>query len=134
VANAVEARHYPDLAAARGLAPAAAAKTALGFLAVVVVANMVLLVFLVVPPVFPFVFYIVNGYLVSREYFELVALRRLTPEAARALRKAHRGRLLGAGVVMTVLLTVPVVNLVAPVISTAAMVHLFEGWRRETRG
>jgi uncharacterized protein involved in cysteine biosynthesis len=34
-----------------------------------------------------------------------------------------------AGLVTAFLLTVPFVNLVAPIIGTAAMVHLFEAWR-----
>ena len=76
-----------------------------------------------------------NGYLLSREYFELVALRRIGPVEARALRKAHRGRLFVAGVIITLLLTVPGVNLLAPVVATAAMVHLFEDCRqRDARG
>ena len=92
--------------------------------------NIVLLPFLLIPPVFPFVFYGVNGYLLGREYFELVALRRLGAREARALRLARRGPLILAGALVAVLLTIPVVNLVAPVVATAAMVHLFEAWRR----
>jgi len=130
IAATVEARHYPALPPADGLAATAAAATALGYLGVMVALNVAALLFLLVPPVFPFVFYAVNGYLLSREYFELVALRRVGPDRVRALRRAHRGELFAAGVVMTVLLTVPVVNLLVPVVATAAMVHLFEDWRR----
>ena len=46
------------------------------------------------------------------------------------MRKAHRGRLFLAGIVIAFLFTVPGLNLVAPVIATAAMVHLFENFRR----
>ncbi|HIC29274.1 MAG TPA: hypothetical protein EYO85_07535 [Rhodospirillales bacterium] len=101
----------------------------LGYLGVLIVLNLFLLVFLLIPPLFPFVFYTVNGYLLGREYFELVALRRIGPEEARRLRKAHRGKLFLTGVIMALLLTLPVVNLLAPVVITAAMVHLFEDWR-----
>jgi len=130
IAGIVEARHYPALPPAEGLSTAAAAVTALGYLGVLVALNVGALLFLLLPPVFPFVFYAVNGYLLSREYFELVALRRIGPDQARSLRRAHRGELFAVGVIMTVLLTVPVVNLLAPVVATAAMVHLFEDWRR----
>ena len=81
------------------------------------------------PIFFPFVFLGVNGYLISREYFELVALRRVGREDAKRIRLAHRNRLFLAGVGIAVLLAIPVVNLLAPVIATAVMVHLFEGWR-----
>jgi CysZ protein len=56
-------------------------------------------------------------------------VRRLDPDAARRLRLAHRGELFLAGVVMAFLLTLPLVNLLAPVVITAAMVHLINGWR-----
>lgn len=129
VADAVERRHYPHLPPARSPPVAEVVLTALRFLAVMVVLNLFVLLFLLFPPVFPFVFYAVNGYLLSREYFELVAARRIAPAEARALRRSRRGRLFVAGVIIALMLTVPVVNLIAPIIGTAAMVHLFESWR-----
>lgn len=130
IAAAVEARHYPALPKAPGLGVAATVAATARFLVVTVVLNLVMLIFLLFPPVFPFVFYGVNGYLLSREYFELVALRRVEIAEARALRRANGGRLFAAGVVIAFLLTVPLVNLLAPIVATAAMVHLFESWRR----
>ncbi len=130
IAAAVEARHYPALPPATGLPIAKAVMTAALYLVVLVALNLVLLVFLLLPPLFPFVFYGVNGYLLGREFFELVALRRTSPEEARRLRKAHRGTVFLTGVVTALLLTIPVVNLLAPVVVTATMVHLFENWRK----
>lgn len=130
IAAAVEARHYPDLPEAQGLPAMKAALVCVRYLGAVIVLNVLALFFLIFPPVFPFVFYGVNGYLLSREYFELVALRRMGPVEARALRKANGGRLFVAGVIITLLLTVPVINLLAPVVATAAMVHLFEDCRK----
>ncbi|NQU60119.1 MAG: EI24 domain-containing protein [Rhodospirillales bacterium] len=132
IAYGVEERHYPGLAPAIELPVSLVVKTGLRYLAAVIVLNIGLLAFLLIPPLFPFVFYAVNGYLLSREYFELVALRRLSPDEMRAMRQAHRGELLGTGVIIMVLLTIPVINLLAPVVATAAMVHLFEGWRKNT--
>ncbi len=131
IAEAVEARHYPALPPAAGLPVAKAVMTVAAYLGVMIALNMVLLIFLLLPPLFPFVFYAVNGYLLGREYFELVALRRTGLEEARRLRKAHRGKLFIAGVATALLLTIPVVNLLAPVVVTAAMVHLFENWRKD---
>ncbi len=129
IAKAVEARHYPHLPPAQGAPLAQTVVDAAKFLFVAVLLNLVLLVFLFVPPLFPFVFYGMNGYLLSREYFEMVALRRVPSIEARTLRKAHRGRLFLSGVAIAFLLTVPVVNLLAPIVATAAMVHMFESWR-----
>jgi len=129
VADAVEEKHYPHLPDVRETPMGEIISTTLRFLALMVGLNLVILVFLLFPPVFPFVFYGVNGYLLGREYFELVALRRLEPVEAKALRKRHQGTLFAAGVLTAFVLTVPIVNLLAPIIATAAMVHLFEGWR-----
>ena len=134
VAHAVERRHYPGLPAARTQSPGEMALAAARFLALVVLVNLALVPFLLVPPVFPFVFYPANGYLLGREYFELVAARRAIPEIARALRRKNRWALWSAGTLGAMLLTVPILNWVAPVIATAAMVHLFHSWNRATAG
>lgn len=132
VAAAVEARHYPGLPPAPGQGMGRALVLAARFLGLLLACNLLILPLLLIPPlwpVFPFVFYAVNGYLLGREYFELVAFRRLAEEPAARLRRAHRGAILLFGVATAFLLTVPVANLVAPVVATAAMVHLLEGWR-----
>ena len=129
-AAAVEARHYPDLPAAPEQPVWQGIVTGLRFLGVTVAANVLLLPFLLLGPVFPFVFYLVNGYLLSREYYELVAFRRLDDSTARHLRRAHQGSLLISGVVIVFLLTVPVINLIIPLVATAFMVHRFERLRR----
>lgn len=85
---------------------------------------------LFVPPLAPVAFFSVNGYLLGREYFDLVALRHLDPRALAALRKQHGGRLFLAGVILALLFAVPVVNLFAPVLGAAAMVHVFHGLKR----
>ena len=131
VADAVEARHYPGLPPVKGASFSEALLSAAKFLVIMIFLNIFLLAFLIIPPLFPFVFYGVNGYLLCREYFTMVALRRVGAAEAEALRKAHRGRLFFAGVLIALMLTIPVVNLLAPIVATAAMIHLFEEWRSQ---
>lgn len=130
VAEAVERRHYPGLPPARHQPLGELALSTARFFGLLVLLNLLMLPALLVPPVFPFVFYGVNGYLLGREYFELVAARRLPPAEMRRMRRQHGARLFLAGIVTALLLTVPVVNLLAPLVATAAMVHLFEAMRR----
>ncbi len=134
VADAVERKHYPTLPPIRHVPVRETILITAQFLAVMIACNLVILVFLPFPAFFPFVFYAVNGYLLGREYFELVALRRADIAEVRALRDVYRGRLFIAGVIVAVLLTVPVVNLLAPIVGTAAMVHLFQAWRQRHVG
>jgi len=129
IADAVEARHYPDLPKAKGQPLADSIIGALKFLAILVGLNILTLPFLLIPPLFPFIFYGVNGYLLGREFFELASLRRMNRKEAEVLRKARRNSVTVAGLLTAFLLTIPVVNLIAPVVATAAMVHLFHSWR-----
>ncbi|MBK8174503.1 MAG: EI24 domain-containing protein [Rhodospirillales bacterium] len=134
VADAVERRHYPGLPAARSQPLQEMLASTLSLFVALLVLNLLLLVLLLVPPVFPFVFYGANGYLLGREYFETVAARRLGPTEVRALRRQHRGSLFVAGVLIALMLTIPVVNLLVPLVATAAMVHVFETLRhRDSR-
>lgn len=126
-ADAVEKRHFPDLPLPRRQPIQEIILSSLRFLSVTAALNVVALLFLLLPAVFPFVFYGINGYLLGREYFEVVALRRLDPTAAARFRRSHRLQVFLAGLVIAFLLTLPFVNLLAPVIGTAAMVHIFHG-------
>jgi uncharacterized protein involved in cysteine biosynthesis len=134
VGEAVETRHYPGLPPARAQSVQEAILSGLRFALVAILLNLAALpVYLVVfflPPLNFFVFYALNGYLLGREYYETVALRRLDAKQARVLRRRNRGRVFLAGVAITLLLTVPVLNLIAPVVATAFMVHIFESIRR----
>jgi uncharacterized protein involved in cysteine biosynthesis len=136
ICEAVEARYYPDLPPARGQPMAEMLGDAARLLLVTVGVNILLLplylLFLFLPPFNLFLFYGVNGYLLGREYFEVAAVRRLESKQARALRQSNRWRVFGAGVIVAILLTIPLVNLVMPVVATALMVHVFEGLRRKS--
>jgi CysZ protein len=129
IANAVERRHYPDLAPAFTATTGVTMLTTIRFLAIMLSLNILMLPFLLTGPFFPFVFYSVNGYLLSREYFELVAWRHLGPAEAKALRKKNAFQLFFSGVIVAFMLTVPIVNLLAPIIATGMMVHLFVDFR-----
>lgn len=129
VAEEVERKHYPHLPAVRHQGMGEVIAITLKFLTIIVVLNILMLVFLLFPPVFPFVFYGINGYLLGREYFELVGMRRLEPGSVTNMRRQHRLTVFVTGLVIAFLLTVPFVNLLAPIVGTAAMVHVFERLR-----
>jgi CysZ protein len=130
VAGVVESLHYPGVGPPRRLSLAETIMTTLRLTGIAIILNILALpVYLLAPGVNFFVFIGLNGYLFGREYFEVVALRRLDPTTARALRVRSAGRVFLGGVVITGMFAVPIVNLVAPVIATAFMVHLFEGVR-----
>ena len=127
VAAAVERRHYPSLPPARPIGVVEALLSGLRFFGVWIVVNgLALTLTLVLPGINVIVFYVINGYLLGREYYEIVAFRRLPPREARALRRRHRLPVFTAGVAIAVLMTIPVVNLLAPVVATAFVVHVYQ--------
>ena len=129
IVAAVEERHYPDDLPARSVPISTAIVVSLRFAGVTLALNLLALPLYLItfwfPPLALAIFYCLNGYLLSREYYELVSLRRLDAGAAEMLRKANRQRLFLSGVVITFLFTIPIVNLFAPVIGVAAMAHIF---------
>ena len=126
IADAVERRHYPArLGTAKG-GLVSDLLDALRFMGVVIGVNVVaLIVYIFSGPLAPIVFYAVNGYLLGREYFELVAVRHMPSAEARALRKRHWVRIWLAGVLMAIPLTIPVMNLIVPVLGVAVITHQF---------
>jgi CysZ protein len=126
----IEERRYPALGPPRPQSIAAGLRSGLRLLLLAIAINIIALPFYLVPAINLLVYYGANGYLVGREYFELVALRRLDEVAARAMWRRYRGRLVLAGVIITFLLSVPLINLVAPVTAAAFMLHLLQGLRQ----
>jgi CysZ protein len=126
VADAVEDRHYPGLPRARRIGLIEALGDGARFFGLVVVVNLLALVgYVMLAPIAPILFWGVNGYLLGREYGQMVALRRSDTAGARAFRRAHAGRLFLAGAVMAVPLSIPVVNLLVPVLGAASFTHLY---------
>ena len=133
VAAAVEARHYPALPPVARLGLGEQVIDSLRFFGLVVAVNLAaLVVYLLVPPFAPFAFWAVNGFLLGREYFQLVAMRRLGPAGARALARRHFGRIWLAGTAMAIPLSVPVLNLVVPILGVAVFTHQFHRLAPET--
>ena len=131
IAGAVESLDYPGRGPARRAPIGETIIAGARLMGLTILVNLLALpVYLLAPGINFFVFLGLNGYLLGREYFEVVALRRLDPAATRAARQHFAWRVFAGGVVIAGLFAVPLVNLIAPVIATAFMLHLFEGLRR----
>jgi CysZ protein len=135
VSRAVEARHYPDLPKARDQPISEILIYTLKFTGIVLLVNIVVLPLYLLLPGLNFVLsWAINGYLLGREYFEMVAMRRMLLPEVKVLRRQHGGRVFAGGVVIAIMMTVPILNLIAPVVATAFMTHVFEGVRRAPAG
>jgi len=126
VAEAVENRHYPHLTPVDPVPWSQALLDTLSFLGLLVVANLLALVlYILVPPTAPLIFWGLNGFLLGREYFQLVAIRRMPRDAAKAMRREHSAQIWLAGALMAVPLSIPLINLLVPILGAATFTHLF---------
>ena len=119
----VEANDYPADTPGRPLPVVQSVVLSLRFFLVVVAANLFALMLLLVPGVNLAIFFVVNGYLLGREFFELAAFRHHRVGEATALRKANAGQVFAAGLMIAGVLAIPLVNLITPLFATAFMVH-----------
>ncbi len=126
VADAVEDRHYPTLPQAPPLPMAEQLREAAGAFGILIVANIIgLALFLFAGPLAPLLFIAMNGFLLGREYFVLVAMRRLGRQGAYAMRRRHMAQVWLAGALMAIPLSIPILNLIVPVLGVATFTHLF---------
>ena len=124
VADAVEARHFPHLGPAPQVGLAETVRESLKFLAIIIVANLFALLFYFTP-LAPFVFFGVNGFLLGREYFRMIAVRRLGRAEAGQTFRRHILTIWAAGALMVMPLTIPILNLVIPILGVATFTHLY---------
>jgi CysZ protein len=130
VAEVVEKEDYP--LDPKGKAPPIVRSLVLSvkFLGVVILGNIAALLMLLIPGVNLIAFFIVNGYLLGREYFEFAAMR-FRPEAeAKALRSRQGTKVFLAGLIIAAFMAIPILNLLTPLFAAAMMVHLHKAVAR----
>jgi len=130
IASAVEERHYPDAANdARPIGIGQGALIGLKSARRLLLFNLIAVPFyllLLITGVGPFIlFVIVNGLAFGRDVAELAASRHGDRQSRRAWLKSTRGEQGLIGTVVSVLFLIPFANLIAPIIGTAAGIHLF---------
>ncbi len=124
--QAVEDRHYPTLPPVTRQPWGDALRDTVNFFGLVLAANLAaLFVYPFAGPAIPLVFWGMNGFLLGREYFTLVAMRRLGRDGARAMRGRNGMAIWAAGTLMAAPLSIPLLNLIVPVLGVATFTHLF---------
>ena len=124
IAEQVERVHYPADPAGKALpfvrSTLEGVKTALFAVAVYIVA----LPFIFFAGLGLFILFFASTYLLSREYFELAAMRFRPIAEAKAFRKANQTAVFTAGLLIAAFVSIPVVNLATPLFGMALMAHM----------
>jgi CysZ protein len=124
VAEEVERTKFPAHAPGKPISIPRAALLSAKFFGVVLFVNLVaILLWFVIPVLNVGVFFVANAYLLSREFFEMAAMRFRSPEEARRLRQQNAVSVFVSGLVIAAVVTVPILNLITPVFATAFMVR-----------
>lgn len=87
--------------------------------------NILCLPLYLIPLIGMVVYYSLNGYLLGSQFFRMAAGRRVSLPEAETLQKKTRGLIFFTGVAISLCSTIPLFNIVVPVLGIAAMLHLF---------
>jgi CysZ protein len=126
IASTVEREIDPKGPPGQPLPPASSLAFGLRFAALSVLVNVAVIALTLFTGVGLVSFFILNGYLLGREYFELTAMRHCRPSEAAALRRRHSLQIYLAGVIVSGLVAVPLLNLLTPLFATALMTRLYK--------
>ena len=126
VAQAVEDKHYPTLSPATRVPFSEAARDTVNFLGILIAANLLaFILYVLFAPAAPLIFYALNGYLLGMEYVTLVAIRRIGRAEAKVFRRKHLWTVWTAGILMAIPLSLPLVNLLIPILGAATFTHIY---------
>ncbi|MGF9563197.1 sulfate transporter family protein [Neorhizobium sp. JUb45] len=134
VAEVIEKRDYPTDAPGKELPLGQAIIGSIQFLGVVIVGNIIALLMLFIPGVNLIAFFLVNGYLLGREFFEFAAMRFRPVAEAKAFRAKHSSTVFLAGMLIAGFLAIPFVNLLTPLFAAGLMVHLHKALSKRDPG
>lgn len=129
LADRIERRHYPHAPVPRQLPIGEQIRSSLRVLLRALGWNLLALPFYFVPVLNVIVYAGLNAFLLSREYFQVVAVRHVTLAETRSIYQNHRARMIRGGLMLALMFVIPGLNLCAPLLATAWMVHRV--WRHE---
>ena len=127
IAARIEQEDYPHDPPGKALPVGRAIFDALKLALLALGVNILALFMLLIPGINVVAFLLANTFLLGREYFAIAAGRFLPPDDVTRLRDGNRFVVYAAGFVMALLLSIPIINLFAPVFGTAVFVHVYKG-------
>jgi CysZ protein len=127
IAAAVERRYYPSLPPPRGAPLAVQLWDAISIgLRILLLNVLALFAALVLPGVGLVLAWLIGGYAIGRGLFGAVAMRRMPRPPAQTLYRSVRLNVLVQGCILALAGSVPLLNLLIPIVGTAAMVHVLD--------
>jgi CysZ protein len=127
IASAVERRFYPWLPRAESASILEQARDGISVAMNVFALSIAgLILAFIVPGLGVVAGWMVASYAIGRGLFVAVAMRRMSRSIAESLYFQYRGIVLAQGGILALAAYIPILNLLIPVIGTAAMVHILD--------
>lgn len=133
IAEEVERTHYPDDRPGTPLTLAQSVGITARFFGLVLLANFVALMLVLFLGLGFLIFFLLNGYLLGREYFQFAGLRHRSAADVEILRERYGLEIFLAGLAIAVVLSIPIVNFLTPLFAGALMVHVFKRLEAKSR-
>jgi len=124
IAEQVERRYYPGDPPGHALPMVPAVWQGIQTALLAVLVYLIALPSLLFAGIGVVIFFLATAFLLSREYFQLAAMRFHPPPEAKRLRKVNQGTVFVAGLFLAAFVSIPIVNLATPLFGTAFMVHM----------
>ncbi|UTW55571.1 EI24 domain-containing protein [Kordiimonas sp. SCSIO 12610] len=132
IADAVEDEYYPHRKATRRVPISEAIVSGLKLTLILIVVNIIaiipyLILFALTAGVGTLLLFLtINGFLLGREYYEMVGMRHMTRRPLHIFRKENSGTIFITGFAIAGMFTIPFLNLLAPIVGAALMTHIFQ--------
>lgn len=131
IALAVEEEYYPHRMGTRKVSPFEAMLGSVKLMLLMIFVNLMALIpyilLLATAGTGTFLLFVaVNGFLLGREYFEMIAIRHMDARDVSRMRKRNSGKIFTGGALIAGLFAIPFLNILAPIIGTAVMTHIFQ--------
>jgi CysZ protein len=127
IASAVERRFYPWLPRAESASILEQVWDSISLAINVLALSIAALIFAFIVPGLGLVLgWVIASYAIGRGLFVAVAMRRMSRSVAESVYLQNRGIVLAQGGVLALAAYIPLLNLLIPVVGTAAMVHILD--------
>lgn len=131
IATAVEEEYYPNRVGSRKVPVTDVVISAGKLTLIMLVVNLLALVpyiilFFMTASIGAFALFVaINGFLLGREYYEMVAMRHMDRKMVHRFRVENGNKIFIVGALMAAMFAVPFLNILAPIVGAAVMTHVF---------
>ena len=97
----------------------------LSFIILFIMINLALLPFLIFSPIYFILYWIINGYLIGKEFSGSVLIKYINHDDIKKFNNKNRLNIYLFGIILAIIFSIPVLNLLGPIIGTTSMVHMY---------